>query len=580
MACAFVFELIGALTVGARTASTIKSGIISSDSFQGNAGVQLLAFACAAAGAGTWVMWCSRNNITVSSTYSLVSSLVGVGIATGGTKGVQWAWNGGEGVAAIFSGLLMAPAIAACFGAIIFMLIKVLVHMRRDPVPWAVWTSPVFFLIAGTICTLTIVYKGSPRLGLADKPAWYIAAVTLGVGWGLFFLSGLFFLPYVHTKVIKKDYTLKWWDFVQGPLLWTRAAPEDATEAKVPNFAVIQHSDSDSDSAEHSKIDSVLDKSANASGDDAQPVEPTPSADQEKAVAHREVTHEEYNAMLEAALESHHASIRKKNNPLGWAMRVLHNNPIGAGSMYELHNVVAILKRIPAYPIVALLYGTHYDIHTAQVGIEGTPEGRRMERTYAHATKYSNEVEFLYSFVQVITACTASFAHGANDVGNAVGVWAGMYAAWRTGQPAAAEEDVPLWQIAVIVLTLCFGFMTYGYNIMKGRFFLLSFIRRALKLSLVMGNKITYHSPSRGSSMEMGAAITVMIFSQYSLPVSTTMCITGATVGVGLCNGKIRAVNWHRVFLVVLSWFITVPMAGLIGGCTMGLALNTPHFNK
>lgn len=94
-----------------------------------------------------------------------------------------------------------------------------------------------------------------------------------------------------------------------------------------------------------------------------------------------------------------------------------------------------------------------------------------------------------------------------------------------------------------------------------------------------MGNKITYHSPSRGSSMEMGAAITVMIFSQYSLPVSTTMCITGATVGVGMCNGKWRAVNWHRVFLVVLSWFITVPMAGLLGGCTMGLALNTPGFS-
>lgn len=93
-----------------------------------------------------------------------------------------------------------------------------------------------------------------------------------------------------------------------------------------------------------------------------------------------------------------------------------------------------------------------------------------------------------------------------------------------------------------------------------------------------MGNKITYHSPSRGSSMELGAAITVLIFSQYKLPVSTTMCITGATIGVGLCNGNVRAVNWQRVCLILLSWFITVPGAGLIGGCTMGLALNTPHF--
>jgi solute carrier family 20 (sodium-dependent phosphate transporter) len=94
-----------------------------------------------------------------------------------------------------------------------------------------------------------------------------------------------------------------------------------------------------------------------------------------------------------------------------------------------------------------------------------------------------------------------------------------------------------------------------------------------------MGNKITYHSPSRGSSMEMGAAITILVFSQYKLPVSTSMCITGATVGVGLCNGTLKAVNWQRVGLLVFSWIMTIPIAGLIGGCLVGLALNTPHFS-
>ena len=93
-----------------------------------------------------------------------------------------------------------------------------------------------------------------------------------------------------------------------------------------------------------------------------------------------------------------------------------------------------------------------------------------MTRVYSHAEKYANETEYLYSFVQIITACTASFAHGANDVGNAVGVWAGMYAAWSTGTTAKSSEPVPLWQIAVVALTICIGFITYGYNIMKGEF--------------------------------------------------------------------------------------------------------------
>ncbi|KAI6325068.1 hypothetical protein MCOR29_003910 [Pyricularia oryzae] len=96
----------------------------------------------------------------------------------------------------------------------------------------------------------------------------------------------------------------------------------------------------------------------------------------------------------------------------------------------------------------------------------------------------------------------------------------------------------------------------------------------------LMGNKITYHSPSRGSSMEMGAAITVLVFSQFSLPVSTSMCITGATVGVGLCNGTFKAVNFQRVGLLVFSWIMTIPVAGTIGGVLMGLILNAPHFTS
>ena len=78
--------------------------------------------------------------------------------------------------------------------------------------------------------------------------------------------------------------------------------------------------------------------------------------------------------------------------------------------------------------------------------------------------------------------------------------------------------------------------------------------------------------------MEMGAAITVLLFSQYSLPVSTSMCITGATVGVGLCNGTIKAVNWQRVGLLLTAWILTIPIAGTLGGVLMGLILNAPHF--
>lgn len=461
-----IFEMLGALTVGARTASTIKNGIIPMEAFRDNAGVQLLAFACASAGASTWVMWCTKHNAHVSSTYSLISSLAGVGIATVGASQVQWGWNGGQGLGAIFAGLGMAPTIAGVFASVIFLLVKYVVHVRKNPVQWAVWTSPFFFLIAGTVCTLSIVYKGSPRLGLTEKPAWYIAALTLGVGWGLFFMSAIFFVPFVHAVVIKKDYTLRWWDAWRGPLLFSRPAPPDAENARVPNYAVVQHG-SDMEVVSHETEEHNPKK---ASDDEIAPATAASSENNEKRHLNlSESTQEDYQRMVKDAEEIHHSNLRKGKGPLGWAMRTLHANPIGAGSIHETHNLIAVLKRIPAQIVVAFLYGAHYDIHTAQMGIEATPEGRRMARVYEHAPKYPNEVEYLYSFVQIITACTASFAHGANDVGNAVGVWAGMYAAWSTSRPAEKKAEVPLWQIGVVAAMICIGFITYGYNIMKGK---------------------------------------------------------------------------------------------------------------
>lgn len=538
MVCALVFELLGALTVGARTADTIKNGIIPNSAFQGNAGVQMLAFTCALAGASTWVMWCTRHSAHVSSTYSLISAVAGVGVATVGASSVQWGWNQGKGLGAIFSGLALAPFCSAAFGAITFMLIKCVVHIRKNPVPWAVWTSPFFFLIAGTVCSLSIVYKGSPNLNLNKRPAWFIASVTVGTGVGLCLLAALFFVPWLHCKVIKKDQSLAAWEVIKGPMLWRRPYSAEADAAKVPDYSADRHDDeSDGSSMRDEK--------------DADMISPVEEVAPVK-------THKEMQKDADARF---HAKLRLQKGPMGWAMRHLHNNPMGPGMIYEMHNLKMFAKRVPAMIVVAALYGMNYDIHAAQMGIEGTPEGRRMEIVYAHAKRYPNEVEHTYSFIQLITACTASFAHGANDIGNAVAPWAVIYSAWSTGDAAASKLPVATWQIAVLALVLILGFVTYGYNIMR-----------------VMGNKLTYHSPSRGTSMELGAAITILIFSQYKLPVSTSMCITGATVGVGLMNGTLKAVNWQRVGLLFLSWVVTIPIAGTLAGVPMAIILNGPRF--
>lgn len=180
--------------------------------------------------------------------------------------------------------------------------------------------------------------------------------------------------------------------------------------------------------------------------------------------------------------------------------------------------------------------GVNRDIVEEQ-GMAGTkPKGfaasilaKDLTKYHQHVPAYDNKTEHLYSFLQVMTAAVAAFGHGANDVSNGVGPLAAIYQIWRTNE-ASRRSEVPIWILAFGGAAISIGLWTYGYNMMRN-----------------LGNRLTLHSPSRGFSMELGAALTVVIATRLALPISTTQCITGATVGVALCSGTYRAVNWRMI---------------------------------
>ena len=93
-----------------------------------------------------------------------------------------------------------------------------------------------------------------------------------------------------------------------------------------------------------------------------------------------------------------------------------------------------------------------------------------------------------------------------------------------------------------------------------------------------LGNKITQMSPKRRFSIEMGAAITVLLASQLRLWVSTTQCLTGAALGVVLINYNLKAVNWRQMTWIFSGWVLTLPCAALIGGLICLTALKAPLF--
>lgn len=206
--------------------------------------------------------------------------------------------------------------------------------------------------------------------------------------------------------------------------------------------------------------------------------------------------------------------------------------------------------------------GVNRDIVSEQLGDGGEPAGflgkylaGNLKQIHGHTTHNNNKAEHLYSFLQVMTAAAvASFAHGANDVSNAVGSLSAIYHVWQHNE-TGSKSPVPIWVLAYGGAAIAIGLWTYGYNLMRN-----------------LGNRLTLHSPSRGFSMELGAAVTVVLATRLSLPESTTQCITGATVGVGLCLGTWRAINWRMIAWIYLGWFITFRARVSSVGASWGLS--------
>lgn len=183
-----------------------------------------------------------------------------------------------------------------------------------------------------------------------------------------------------------------------------------------------------------------------------------------------------------------------------------------------------------------------------------------LRAVHGKAKQYDLRVEHMFTYCQVVSAMMMSIAHGSNDVANAVGPWAAVYQTYRSGQ-IDTTSDTPIWFLVIAGLLLGIGFWCYGHRIMRA-----------------VGNKITQMSPTRGFSIELGAAVTVLLASKLGLPVSTTQCLVGASMGVGLVNLDLGAVNWRQLAFIFMGWVVTLPAAGLMGGLICLMALNTPHF--
>jgi len=371
--------------------------------------------------------------------------------------------------------------------------------------------------MAGTAAILTL-FLAMEVPNSAIEEGGPLAGLVLGIFAGCLLFAYVFFIPFFKRKLIMEDSTVRIWHIFYGPLLL-----KENTKLMWPGEKgeVVTNYYEDS----YAEQRAVGDKVDEEKGTHAIP-SPQGSAIDDKtgktgdivAVAPKKKHPEPEERWLEPVKDLSWISLQKWIN---WAKYLF-------------------------------LQGVARDVVSH--------DSASLRAIHGKAKHYDVRVEHMFTYCQVISAMMMSIAHGSNDVANAVGPWAAVYQTYLSGE-IDTTSATPVWFLVIAGILLGVGFWVYGHRIMRA-----------------VGNKITQMSPTRGFSIELGAAVTVLLASKLGLPVSTTQCLVGASMGVALMNFDLGAVNWKQLVYIFMGWVITLPAAGLTAGLFCLMALNTPHF--
>jgi inorganic phosphate transporter, PiT family len=164
--------------------------------------------------------------------------------------------------------------------------------------------------------------------------------------------------------------------------------------------------------------------------------------------------------------------------------------------------------------------------------------------------------ENIFKYLQITTAFYIAFAHGSNDVANAVGPLAAVFSILESGT-VAMKVAMPSWILALGGGFIVFGLLIWGRRVME-----------------TIGNKITEITPSRGFCATFAGATVVLVCSKMGLPVSTTHTLVGSVIGVGLARG-LPTLNLGIIKEIIISWVATVPFTGLLAAILFKIMLFT-----
>jgi len=531
-----IFEFLGAFLMGSHVTDTVRKKIVDIDLFTSNPYVLMLGMLSSNFAAGAWLTIATYFRYPVSTTHSIIGAIVGFSLAYGGTKAIVW-----NQIGYVVLSWLISPVLSGVFSSSIFYSVRRFAFRKTDPFKNTLRIFPILVFFTFVINSFFIFYKGTPQLKLDKLELWISIVISFSIGVFTAFLSWLLYVPYIKNKINNM----------------LEFQPENSNVEDGSSNAEDRSSNAEDGSSNgEDRSSNGEDRSSN--GEDGKQIELKKIRSKSKVliIDLDNVLNNETSTDEEA-----HIGMTVTNNKEEIHSDTTKNTNCETSVNVNLENIESIIKKNDN------IYLEDKDINENIKRLDKYKNELKRQNHEAHintlhenAEVFDPKVEKACTWLQIITACLSSFAHGANDVANSVAPFATIYSIYLTGS-ISAKSDVPIWILALGGIGIILGLGTWGYKIIER-----------------IGRELTKITPSRGFVIELSDALTVLIASRTGMPVSTTHCQIGSVVGCGLLDGK-RNVQWKHVKNIIISWIVTLPVTGFISAGLFSYAYYSPFSN-
>uniref|UniRef100_A0A8C5H0E7 Phosphate transporter n=1 Tax=Gouania willdenowi TaxID=441366 RepID=A0A8C5H0E7_GOUWI len=587
---ATVFETVGSVLLGAKVSETIRKGIIDVNMYNGSEHVLMAGSVSAMFGSAVWQLAASFLKLPISGTHCIVGATIGFSLVAKGQQGVKW-----FELLRIVASWFLSPLLSGIMSGVVFYFVRMFILQKKDPVPNGLKALPVFYAITMGINLFSIMFTGAPMLGFDKIPWWGTLLISLGCAVLTAIIVWFIVCPRLQKK-IERD--MKSSSPSESPLMEKKEAhcpilKQTAKEADTP--PVDQNADAQPQVTPEERRVS-FDIGASDEPDNAMqtmvriPMSSIPRDRKFVTVTqipsngysqyhtvhkdsglYKDLLHKLHLAKVGDCMgEGGDRPIRRNNSYTSYTMAIIgmhsdfrhkdgdfrsgEEGDKGTGSGSQERKRIR-MDSYTSYCNAVAEHTTPEGLGEGDVVVEIRKEDAGSSRSSLDEDGLDAdkpEVSTLFQFLQILTACFGSFAHGGNDVSNAIGPLVALWLVY-TSSSVSSTEQTPIWLLLYGGVGICAGLWVWGRRVIQ-----------------TLGRDLTPITPSSGFSIELASALTVVVASNIGLPVSTTHCKVGSVVAVGWLRSR-KAVDWRLFRNIFLAWFVTVPISGLISAAIMAI---------